>query len=116
MKPFLLPMRGTLQVLALAAALALAGGVQAGTKVKVEGDVDQVTEQVEGAFEALSVEADTAERNESGTVMRGKTRSGARLTVAVKPAGDDECELTVSSESPEDPEIEERFLRLMSSR
>lgn len=103
--------------LCLALLLALSStGLQAGTKVKVKGDVESVSEQVNQAFETLEIEQADASRNSDHAMAVGKSRSGTRVTVAVNRAGDEDCEVTVSSDSPSDPEIEERFLRLMQSR
>lgn len=104
-------------IILLAAGLLLgASGLFAGTKVKVKGDVDTVAEQVEEAFENLEITASDTEKYKDWARTVGKAKSGARVTVAVNQAGDDECELSVSSESPEDPDIEQRFLRMMQSR
>lgn len=107
----------TIRNLSLALLFALvAPALQAGSKVKVKGDIEEVTRQVEGALTELSIEQGDLVKTESQAVTRGKTRSGGKLTVAVNSLGDAECEVEISTETPRNREIEERFLRLMSSR
>jgi hypothetical protein len=89
----------------------LAAPVYAGVKVK--GDVDQVAEQVEQAFEELEIETAESSRDVDRAMAVGKARSGARVMVSVEHLGDDECELSVSTD---DQDIEARFLRLMQTR
>lgn len=106
-------------VVALFAGLALllsASVLQAGAKVKVKGDVESVAEQIEGAFQELEIDSSDIEVSQGHATAVGKARSGARVTVSVNHSGDDECEVSVSSESPTDPDIEARFLRMMQSR
>ena len=106
-----------LLIAGLAVSLGLfTSGVFAGTKVKVKGDVEAVAEQVDEAFNELEIHKQDGEVKDDWARASGKAKSGARVTVAVNTAGDDECEVTVSSESPTDPDIEERFLRMMQSR
>jgi hypothetical protein len=89
----------------------LAAPVYAGVKVK--GDVDQVAEQVEQAFEELEIETAESSRDVDRAMAVGTARSGARVMVSVEHLGDDECELSVSTD---DQDIEARFLRLMQTR
>ena len=96
--------------------LLLAADLLAGTKVKVKGDVEEVAEQVEKTFEELEITTADSSVNSDWARAVGKAKSGSRVTVAVSHAGDDECEVSISSDSPADPDIEERFLRLMQSR
>lgn len=103
---------------ALAATLGLSlavtsSGLLAGTGVRVKGDVDEVSQQVEAAFVELDITREATEKDAGGTTATGKNPDGSRISVAVAHAGKDECEVTVDSE---DPDIEERFLRLMRSR
>ena len=93
-----------------------AGELPAGTGVKVQGDVEEVTGQVEKAFGELRiVPADTSLGPDHALAV-GKAGSGAKITVWVNRSGDDECEVSVATESPQDTDIEERFLRLMRTR
>lgn len=97
-------------------ALLLAGNLNAGTKVKIKGSVEEVVNKVDGAFETLELDAADRQVDESWAQAVGKDEKGLRLKVAVKRIGVDECEVEISGDSPDDAAIEERFLRLMQSR
>lgn len=104
------------RVLLVLALVFVAPGLLAGSKVKVKGDVEEVAGDIEGAFEELEITPDEATVTTTWAKATGKARSGARVTVAVNTLGEDECEVSIDSDSPADPEVEERFLRLMQSR
>lgn len=89
----------------------LAAPVFAG--VKVSGDVEEVAEQVEQAFEELDIETAETSRDMERAMTVGKARSGARVMVSVEHVGEDECELSVTTD---DEDVEQRFLRLMQTR
>lgn len=103
-------------ILSTALVMLGAANLEAGTKVKVKGGVEEVAEQVDNAFQELEITTADSEVTDKWARTVGKAKSGARVTVAVNHTGDDECEVSVSSESPEDEDIEQRFLRMMESR
>ena len=110
---FLQPVRLSAALLAVLLLL-LAASVQAGVKIK--GSVEDLAEQADNAFVELNIDdADFSVSHASATGV-GKAPSGARVTVSINHVAEEECEVSVSSASPEDPEIEQRFLRLMQSR
>ena len=87
---------------------------QAGVKIK--GSVEAVAEQADNAFTELQIDdADFTVSHAYATGV-GKAPSGARVTVSIDHVGEEECEVSVSSATPKDTEIEQRFLRLMQSR
>ncbi len=103
--------------LILAATLALTASAAAGSqKATVSGDVENVAKQVEGAFKQLNISTGDAAVNKAFAMAVGESESGSRVTVSINATGDDECEVSITSDSPEDPDIEERFIRLMKSR
>lgn len=96
--------------------LLLTGNLQAGATVKVKGDVKDVVEKVDVAFDELELDSQLIQVEDSWAEAVGMNTRGARLTVAVKRLDDDECEVEISGEPGEEDDIEERFLRLMQSR
>lgn len=88
----------------------------AGSKIHVKGDVETVAREVETVFQELDIHASESTLTPAQATAIGKAKSGSRVKVWVSHAGEDECEVSVSSESPADPDIEERFLRLMRTR
>jgi hypothetical protein len=103
--------------LLIAAILLFPTGTMAGSqKAKVKGNVQEVAVQVEEAFEELEIDQADSAVTAAYAMTVGKAKSGARVTVSVNGSGDDECEITVTSDSPTDPELEKRFLMLMQSR
>lgn len=107
--------RFSLAVFTLAMLLSSAG-LLAGTRVNVEGDLQTVTEQVENTFRELDIDAEGLAVTPEAATAIGRSRAGSRVTVAVQRKDDRECEVTITSESPADPEIEKRFLRMMQVR
>lgn len=103
-------------MLLLLPVLLLAADLYAGAKVKVKGTVEDVVTRMDGAFDELELEAADKRVDDGWASAVGKDGSGTRLKVAVTRVGEDECEIEISGESPDDAEIEARFLRLMQSR
>ena len=110
------PLRTAVTGIAVAFMLVFSTALSAETKVKIKGDVDEVTEQVEGAFTEMDVKQDDKVRTKTYSMTRGKAASGAELTVEVNRSSESECEITVSAKDAGDSDVEARFLRLMSSR
>jgi len=81
--------------------------------VRIEGEVEEVAEQVEQAFDELEIETSETHLEPNRAMAVGQARSGARLMVSVENVGEDECELSITAD---DDDIEERFLRLMQAR
>ena len=98
------------------ACLFLAGHLHAGSKVKVEGSVDDVTLQVDKALKELELETAEAEQKDGWARAAGKNAKGERWEVAINRLNDKECEVQISGDATADANIDERFLRLMQSR
>ena len=93
--------------------------LHAGTKVKVQGELESVSLQVNQAFDDLALGDRQFNRWEDQISSQGIDKNGNRILVSVRQSGKDECELTIESEAARDDSeqnIEQRFLQLMRSR
>lgn len=84
----------------------------AGTEVTVRTEDKQGVEQVGQAPDEMGLEAAQATPAEDHALAVSQARSGARILASVE----SECRLSVNTESPEDQDVEARFLRLMQTR
>lgn len=98
------------------ACLFLAGQLHAGSKVKVEGSVEDVTVQVDKALKELKLETAEAEKKDGWARASGKNAKGERWEVAINRLNDKECEVQLTGDATADANVEARFLRLMQSR
>jgi len=101
---------------ALLPVLLVAGNLQAGAKVKMKGSVEEVATRVDGALKELALETSETSVDKDGVLAIARDENGIRLQVAVRRLDEGECEVEFGGDSPDDAEIEERFLRLMRTR
>ena len=88
----------------------------AGTEVTVRTEDKQGVEQVGQALDEMGLEAAQATPAEDHALAVSQARSGARVLASAEQGSDGKCPLGTDTESPEDQDVEARFLRLMQTR
>jgi hypothetical protein len=107
-----------ISALMLAICLVASQGLCASSKMKVKGDVESVTHQVEEAMSQLELKVDhdrsKIEKDWSRAVAT--SNEGGKVTVNINRAGDGECEVSITGNTLADRNVEEKLLEMMISR